>query len=241
MFFARMREYFKFLKSLTGTNLRLLHGMWKLTKLPQPAITVFGSARLPFDSIHGQRACALAKKLALGGFSVITGGGPGIMEAANRGAFDAAQELRLDYKNGKGKKKRFPSLGIGLTRLNREKSNPYVHDYIELEHFFARKWLLVRYSVGFAVFPGGFGTMDELCEILTLIQTGRMPKYPIVLVGKKYWEPFHELVHNKMLTEGLISEKDDKIIDLITDDVDEAYASILEGCRCLNKAKKKRG
>lgn len=229
--FRRLREYFKFLKSLMRTNWKLLKGMWKLTKLPQPSVTVFGSARLPFESVHGERACALAKKLTLGGFSIITGGGPGIMEAANRGAFEAAKELRLEYKNGEKKAK--PSLGIGLTRLNRERSNPYVHDYIVMEHFFARKWLLVRYSVGFVVFPGGFGTLDELFELVTLIQTERMPKYPIVLVDKDFWEPLHQLLHTRMLANGLISKSDEKIIDGITDDIDEAYDIIAEGCRCL--------
>jgi uncharacterized protein (TIGR00730 family) len=171
------------------------------------------------------------KKVNARGFSIITGGGPGIMEAANRGSFEAAKELRLDYK---GKMKRpGRSLGIGLTRLNREKSNPYVQDYIIMEHFFSRKWLLVRYSVGFVVFPGGFGTLDELCELLTLIQTKRMPKYPIVLIDKKYWAPFKKILHDQMLKNKLISASDEKLIDAITDDVDEAYEIILKGCKCL--------
>jgi len=231
MIFSRLAAYAKFLKSLFGTNFKLLRGMWKLTKLPQPAVTIFGSARMPFESEDGERACAIAKKLTLGGFSIITGGGPGIMGAANRGAFEAATELRIAHKEGP--KKHLPSLGIGLTRLNREQSNPYVHDYIVMEHFFARKWLLIRYSVGFVVFPGGFGTMDELYELLTLIQTERMPKYPIVLVGTEYWKPHHKIIHEQMLTKGLISESDDAIIDLITDDIEEAYRVIVEGCNCL--------
>ena len=128
----RLYEYGKFLKSLTGTNLRLLWGMWKLTKLPQPAITVFGSSRVPLKSIHGERAHALGKKLALGGFSIITGGGPGIMEAANRGAYEAAHGSLAQFPQNNG----FTSFGIGLTRLNKEKSNPYVQDYITMDHFF---------------------------------------------------------------------------------------------------------
>ncbi len=229
--FKRIKEYFKFLKSLFVTNCRLIRGMWKLTKLPQPAITVFGSARVPLDSANGERACALAKKLTLGGFSIITGGGPGIMEAANRGAFEAAKDLRLSYKSENNS--RIPSLGIGLTRLNREKSNPYVHDYIVMEHFFSRKWLLVRYSVGFIVFPGGFGTMDELHELITLIQTKRMPNYPIVLIDTKYWHQYNKFVHEYMLKNSFISESDEKIIDGITDDVDEAYDIIVKQCKCL--------
>lgn len=236
MAFRRLKEYGKFLSSLMGTNVRLLKGMWTLTKLPQPAITIFGSARLPFESIHGERACALAKKLTLGGFSIITGGGPGIMEAANRGAYEAAKELRLEYEEDG--KRGLPSLGIGLTRLNREKSNKYVHDYIEMEHFFSRKWLLVRYSSGFVVFPGGYGTLDELYELLTLIQTKRMPKYPVVLMDKKYWESHHRFIHEQMLQNKLISDSDEKIVDLITDDVEQAYNVIVEGCNCLGLSAK---
>jgi uncharacterized protein (TIGR00730 family) len=233
MFLSRLKEYGKFLGSLAVTNCRLLKGMWKLTKLPQPAVTIFGSSRTPFESIHGERSCAIAKKLTLGGFSVITGGGPGIMEAANRGAFEAAKELRLEYGDGKKSPRPGRSLGIGLTRLNREKANQYVQDFIVMEHFFSRKWLLVRYSVGFVVFPGGFGTMDELWEILTLIQTKRMPNYPIILMDKKFWEPFHKIIHDRMLANKLISQADEKIIDAITDDVDEAYDIIVKRCRCL--------
>jgi len=232
----RLKEYGKFLKSLAVTNWRLLRGMWKLTKLPQPAITVFGSARLPFESIHAERACALTKKLTLGGFSIITGGGPGIMEAANRGAYEAAKDLRIEHK--KESFKGIKSLGIGLTRLNREKFNDYIHDYVVMEHFFARKWLLVRYSVGFVVFPGGFGTMDELYEILTLMQTSRMPKYPIVLMDKAYWGKNIDFIREKMLAEGMIGEKDENLIDLVTDDVDEAYQVIVEGCNCMGYGKK---
>lgn len=235
MFLRRLREYCRFLGSLMVTNGHLLLGMWRLTKLPQPAITVFGSSRLPFDSIHGERACTLSKKLTLGGFSIVTGGGPGIMEAANRGAFEAAQELRLEHKNGL--RTEFPTVGIGLTRLNREKPNPYVNDFIMMEHFFARKWLLVRYSVGFVIFPGGFGTMDELFELLTLMQTGRMPQYPVILVDKKYWEPLSKVVYTRMLENKLISENEDKIVDLITDDIDEAYEMIVERCKCKDGLK----
>lgn len=203
--------------------------MWKLTKLPQPAITVFGSSRLKLDSVDGKRACELGKKLVMGGFSVITGGGPGIMEAANKGAFEAATGSVEGYPNLNGER----SLGIGLTRLNPELANKYVGDYIEMDHFFARKWLLVRYSVGFVVFPGGFGTMDELWEILTLIQTNRMGCYPIVLIDKEYWKPFYDIIRDGMLKRDLISEKDRNLITLVTDDVDEAYEAILKGCKAL--------
>jgi uncharacterized protein (TIGR00730 family) len=229
MFLHRIKEYLKFLKSLALTNFRLIRGMWKLTKLPQPAITIFGSSRLQLESVNGRRAMALGKKLALGGFSVITGGGPGIMEAANRGAFEAATGSESGYPKNHVNSER--SVGIGLTRLNPEKVNRYVQDYIEMRHFFARKWLLVRYSVGFVAFPGGFGTMDETWEVLTLIQTERMICYPVVLIDKEYWGPLYDIIRDGMLKRDLIKEEDKRLITLITDDIDEAYEAIVNGCR----------
>lgn len=223
----RLKEYWKFLKSLFITNGYLLRGMWKLTRLPKPAVTIFGSARLPHNSRYSEYASILAKKLAMGGYSIITGGGPGIMEAANRGAFEAATELQLECKGGECPIRQ-SSLGIGMTRLNREKANPYVQDFIIMEHFFARKWLLVRYATAFVVFPGGYGTVDELFELLTLIQTKRMPKHTVVLMGKDYWEPLRMLIHDRMLVQDMVYQKDVKLIDLITDDVDEVYDLIVK-------------
>ena len=229
----RIREYTNFLRSLFITNYYLIKGMWKLTKLPQPAVTIFGSSRLPEDSPYAKSAMALAKKLALKRFSIITGGGPGIMVSANKGAFEAAKKLNLKYKDG-SKLVYESSLGIGLTRLTTEKfRNEYIHDYIEMEHFFSRKWLLVRYANAFVAFPGGFGTMDELSEVLTLIQTERMKKMPIVLFGKSYWEKLRDFVQENMLKNNLISQEDRNLITLMTDDVDEAYNTIIEGCKCL--------
>lgn len=225
----RLYYYAKFLKSLFQTNVRLIWGMWRLLKLPQPSITVFGSARLDVDSPYAKKACALSKKLSIGGFSIITGGGGGIMEAANRGAFEAAQELGIKYKKSKRIPKR--TLGIGLTRLNQERPNKYVQDNIVLEHFFARKWLLVRYSIGFVVFPGGFGTMDELFELMVLVQCERMKKVPIILFGKNFWEPLGREMISKMLKRGLINKSDRNIIFAITDDVDEAYKIISKYCK----------
>lgn len=231
--FLRLYKYGKFLKSLFETNIRLIWGMWRLTKLPQPAITVFGSARTPFDNIHAKKACALAKKLTLDGFSIITGGGPGIMEAANKGAYEATLELGIKTKKGRTRRK--TSFGIGLTRLTKESTKrPYVHDYITMEHFFARKWLLVRYSIGFIVFPGGFGTMDELFEVITLMQCERMKRFPIVLFEKAYWEPLRKLVQEKMLSRNLIGKRDEKIITAITNDVDEAYEVIKKHCKYID-------
>ncbi|MFH1644368.1 MAG: TIGR00730 family Rossman fold protein [bacterium] len=224
----RLKEYFKFLKSLMLTNARLISGMWKLTKLPQPAITVFGGSRLSRDSIYAKQAEQLAEKLAANGFSIITGGGAGIMEAANYGALQASKEW--GKVNGE-KQLKMTSVGIGLFWLTEggEKTNKYVQDQIIMYHFFSRKWLLVRYSVGFAVFPGGFGTLDETFEVITLIQASRMPHFPIVLLGQEYWQPIIDWAINKALKEKLISEEDLRIVS-IARDVDHAFELLCQKC-----------
>jgi uncharacterized protein (TIGR00730 family) len=230
--FRRLKEYSKFVASLGKTNCRLLQGMWKLTKLPQPAITIFGGSRIKHDNIHADRAFQLARILTEEGFSVITGGGPGIMEAANKGAYDFAKEY-----GAKNKTKKITSLGISLTSFAKEKLNPYTHDVIFMEHFFSRKWLLVRYSVGFIVFPGGFGTLDELFEVITLEQSYKMPKMPIVLMSKGYWGPMITWLENRALTNGLISEKDLNLI-YATSDVEEACEIICKHCKYRKEVKR---
>lgn len=232
MRFRRLREYCLFLESLFRINIRLLWGMWKLTKLPQPAITVFGGSRIPHDSIHAKMAMELSKKLAADGFSIITGGGPGIMEAANQGAIEHLKECHM----GKGENcfSETVSAGIGLIRLNMEKANPYVQENIVMSHFFARKWLLVRYSVGFAIFPGGFGTMDELFEIITLVQCNRMERLPIVLVDSSFWYPLVEWIDHRAVPYHLIMEEDKKIITIV-DTVDQAFEA-LQKCKSFQQS-----
>ncbi len=235
VFCKRLREYFKFLKSLILTNGRLISGMWKLTKLPQPAITVFGGSRISKDSIYVKQAEELSKKLASKGFSIITGGGSGIMEAANYGAFQAAREW--GEANGTEKLK-ITSMGIGLFWLKEGEKykNKYAHEQIVMYHFFSRKWLLVRYSVGFIAFPGGFGTLDEIFEVITLIQTSQMPDFPIVLMGQEYWQPIIDWALQKALKENLITEKDLQIVS-VARDVDHAFEIICQ--KCAKKEPKK--
>ena len=232
MFIHRVKEYLKFVFSLLKINFRLLRGMRKLLKLPQPAITIFGGTRIDKNSKYVQMAFKLSKMLTEDGFSIITGGGPGIMQAANRGAYEAAKEFGV--KNNI-KKFRITTVGIGLLRLGKELKNVYVHDYIKMEHFFSRKWLLVRYSIGFIVFPGGFGTMDELFEIITLIQCNRMPDYPIILIGKDYWDPMLNWIKDNMYKAGLIN-KDELEMIKVTNDIDEAFKIIATNCEwCENR------
>lgn len=223
----RLMEYKRFLKSLFKTNWYLLRGMWQLTAFPHPAITVFGGARVPIDSDIAKKAAELTKILAAEGFSILTGGGPGIMEAANLGAIEYLKECKI---NGKKCSRKLVSAGIGLVRLNNESANPYIQRVITMEHFFSRKWLMVRYSVGFAVFPGGFGTMDELFELVTLIQCNRMQKLPVLLFDSHYWAPLIEWIEARAMQQGLLTAEERKIIRVV-DDVYEAAEIIKTACK----------
>jgi uncharacterized protein (TIGR00730 family) len=173
-----------------------------------PCITVFGSAR--FDENHPYYISAreFAGKIAKLGFTTITGGGPGIMEAANRGAFEA-EGL---------------SIGCNIILPHEQKENPYLHRFVDFRYFFVRKTLLVKYSFAFAIFPGGFGTLDEFFETLTLIQTKKIEGFPMVLFGKEYWQSALDMMA-KMAEEGTILEEDLNLF-LVTDSVDEAVAYI---------------
>lgn len=172
---------------------------------PRPMVTVFGSAR---SSSHDP-AYAVARRLGFdlgrAGFGIITGGGPGIMEAANRGARDAGA----------------PSLGASIVLPREEKSNAYLDRDVRFEFFFARKLALLRASCGFACFPGGFGTTDELFEALTLIQTGKLPQFPLVLFGSRYWEGLVTWLARTMEPAGAIEARDRGLL-VLTDDVNVA-------------------
>jgi uncharacterized protein (TIGR00730 family) len=229
MIFRRLKEYKRFLKSWIKINYSLLSGSWSITKAPKPAITIFGSSKISVEAEISQKAQQLAKKLTIGGFSIFTGGGPGIMEASNKGAYEAAEETN---KNVEKRTSPLPSsVGIGVTRLNEGGINKYVHEYIEMDHFFTRKWFLIRYASAFIVFPGGFGTLDELFEIITLMQTKRIPKLPIVLVGKDFWEYMIKFIDKSLLAGDFIESGDEKTISLVTDDVDEAYDCVFQHCK----------
>ncbi len=169
-----------------------------------PCITVFGSARFKEDHPHYEHARVVGARLADMGFTVMTGGGPGIMEAANRGAKEAGGT----------------SIGLNIELPFEQHANPWLDVMVMFEHFFVRKVMLVKYSLGFVVMPGGFGTMDELFEAITLIQTKKITNFPIVLMGKDYYSELVETIRNRMVQEGTIS-KDDLDLFLVTDSVDE--------------------
>ena len=173
-----------------------------------PCITVFGSARFTEDHAYYIAAREFGKRIATLGFTTMTGGGPGIMEAANRGAFENGGE----------------SVGCNIKLPFEQKENPYIHKSITFNYFFSRKVLLVKYSYAFIILPGGFGTMDELFETLTLIQTKTINDFPVVLYGKKYFQPLLDYIQ-LMIEEKTISQEDMKLV-LLTDDFDEAIDHI---------------
>jgi len=178
-----------------------VEGFEKLAKIG-PCVTVFGSARTKEDHLYYKRAHDIAAELVRHGYGVITGGGPGIMEAGNRGA---------NSQNGK-------SVGVNIILPFEQQSNIYIDQdkLITFDYFFVRKVMFVRYSQGFIVMPGGFGTLDEMFEALTLIQTEKIGRFPIVLVGKEYWEGLFSWIREKVLAqEGNIDEEDLDLVNLV--------------------------
>ncbi|MGB4592537.1 MAG: TIGR00730 family Rossman fold protein [Coriobacteriia bacterium] len=188
--------------------LEFLRG-FEFLNIPEPAVTVFGSARFKEGHPHYEMARSMGRALAEAGFAVMTGGGPGIMEAANRGCKEAGGL----------------SLGANIHLPHEQKPNPYVDRVMTFEHFFVRKVMMVKYSRAFVIMPGGFGTLDELFEALTLIQTGKMESFPVVVMGSSFWTPMLGFLREQMVAEGTIAAGD---IDFVytTDSVEEAIAYI---------------
>ncbi len=180
----------------------LTNGLQTIRSFPQ-GVTIFGSARLPQDNRYCKLAYKLGGLLAENGHAVVTGGGPGIMEAANHGAYEIGGR----------------SVGLNITLTHEQFPNPYLTECITFEYFFARKVSLAMASKVFVFFPGGYGTMDEFSEILCLMQESKMPKMPVFLIGKTFWKRF-ERIAKSMLELKLIDLKDTKIFK-ITDDVTE--------------------
>jgi uncharacterized protein (TIGR00730 family) len=187
-----------------------------------PCITVFGSARFKEDHEYYKRAREFGKRIAEIGFTTMTGGGPGIMEAANRGA----------YENG-GR-----SVGCNIRLPFEQVGNRYVRTSVTFEHFFVRKALLVKYSYAFVILPGGFGTMDEFFETLTLVQTKTITSFPLVLFGKSFYKELWEAMQD-MAEKGTISKEDMNLV-LLTDDIDEAMDHITKYIRTNYKIKPRR-
>lgn len=187
-----------------GIFFEIVSGFRKLHFLG-PCVTVFGSARFTEEHVYYALARAIGQQLARAGFTVMTGGGPGIMEAANRGAKEAG-----GY-----------SVGCNIMLPQEQKPNPYLDRWVTFRHFFVRKLMLVKYSYAFIALPGGFGTLDEIFETATLIQTHKIKDFPIVLVGKEYWRPLLDFLRGRLVESKTIDRIDAERI-LITDSADEA-------------------
>lgn len=190
----------------------MVEGFEKLAKIG-PCVSIFGSARTKPDNKYYLMAEEIAYLLTKKGFGVITGGGPGIMEAGNKGAH---------YSGGK-------SVGINIELPFEQHANPFIDNdkLIAFNYFFVRKLMFMKYSQGYIVMPGGFGTLDELFEAITLIQTNKMVNFPIALVGKDYWQGLLDWIKNSLLEAGNIKEKDLEIFKLV-DSAEEAVAHIEE-------------
>jgi hypothetical protein len=180
-----------------------------------PCVTVFGSARFTEGHPHYAMARALGGALARSGYAVMTGGGPGLMEAANRGAREAGGV----------------SLGCNIHLPREQKPNPYLDRFVEFEHFFVRKVMLVKYSCAFVVLPGGFGTLDEAFEVMTLIQNGKVEVFPVVAMGGQFWTSLKSFLLDTLVPAGTISAAELGMLSL-TDDVEEAVAIIRRVAPC---------
>ncbi|MDO4641947.1 MAG: TIGR00730 family Rossman fold protein [Neisseria sp.] len=202
----RSRESYHLLKIMSefveaGEELRAI----------QPAVSIYGSARIPAEHPDYQFAERLARKLSDAGFSVISGGGPGIMEAANKGAFA-----------GKS-----PAVGLNILLPHEQHANPYQDLSVTFQHFFPRKVMFVKHAVAYVAMPGGFGTLDELFESLTLVQTGKTPMRPIILVGETFWRGMLDWIKAQLLANRLIGENDLDLLCII-DNEDDIVAHIFE-------------
>ena len=218
---AREKAYPEEVRFLSGPQSRgwefrrVLRIMWEFVRgfralhFVGPCVTVFGSARFRQDHRYYELAREMGKELARSGFTVITGGGPGIMEAANRGA-----------REGGGL-----SIGCNIVLPREQKPNPYLDRTVSFDYFFVRKVMLVKYSVGFVLMPGGYGTLDEIFETVTLVQTGKIQHFPIVAMGRDYWQGMLDFISQTLFREGTAEEGEVGGF-LVTDSVAEAVEHI---------------
>jgi uncharacterized protein (TIGR00730 family) len=200
------------LESAVRIFLEFLRGFEFFSDIDHPCVTVFGSARFASDHKYYEMARQLGSQLARAGYAVMTGGGPGIMEAANRGAKEAGGV----------------SLGCNIILPREQHANPYLDRFIEIDHFFVRKVMLVKYSTAFVVMPGGLGTLDEAFETLTLIQCHKLERFPIVAMGSDFWGELRKFVRGSLVREGAISPEDLDLLQ-VTDSPEEAVRFISEG------------
>jgi uncharacterized protein (TIGR00730 family) len=212
-FLQGRRRHSEDVEAAVGIFLELLRG-FELLNVPDPCVTVFGSARVAETDPAYHSARRLGAALAKAGYAVMTGGGPGLMEAANRGAKEAG-----GY-----------SMGCNIRLPREQQPNPFLDDFVEFEHFFVRKLMLVKYSCAFVILPGGFGTLDEGFEIATLMQTGKLKVFPVVVMDTDFWAPFEHVLNYELSETKMINPEALKVVRL-TDDVDDAVAWINAGLK----------
>src|SRR6266496_1584954 len=188
-----------------------LEGFRAVERIDRPAVTLFGSARVDEGHPAYEEAREVGRRFAEAGFAVVTGGGPGVMEAANRGA-----------KEGGGL-----SVGFNIELPHEQHENPYLDIELTFNHFYVRKTMFVKAAEGFVIFPGGFGTLDELFESLTLIQTGKVLHFPVVLLDRDYWQGLLGWLRERPLAEGMVSPEDVELLHL-TDSPQEAVARVVD-------------
>jgi len=184
-------------------------GFAAVARIPLPAVSIFGSARVPETHPAYAAARETGRLFVDAGFSVVTGGGPGVMEAANRGAQEAGGF----------------SVGFNIELPHEQGANPYLDLCLTFRHFYARKTMFVKPAEGFVIFPGGFGTLDELFEALTLIQTGKVFHFPVVLFDSAYWRGLVDWIQGRLLADGMISREDEELL-VVTDEPAEAVATV---------------
>jgi uncharacterized protein (TIGR00730 family) len=197
---------------------QMMRGALMLAKVRMPMVTFFGGREISSDHPFAQQAFELARRLAEQDVSVITGGGPGIMHAANCGA----KAGNVASKSG------LNTLGVGVRGIN-EQFNNECAQLFWVNNFFIRKWLLIRYSLGIVVFPGGLSTLDELFDVLNFMKSNRMPKLPLILIGVSYWQPMVEWFKQAGLKHGFMTEQELRFF-IITDSLDEAFELLMQMC-----------
>lgn len=205
------------LESAVRVFLEFLRGL-EYMDIDRPVVTVFGSARFAEEHPYYQLARELGRTLAENGFAVMTGAGPGIMEAANRGCKEAGGL----------------SIGANIHLPKEQAVNPYVDRHVEFEHFFVRKVMLVKFSCAFVTMPGGYGTLDEIFETLTLVQTGKIDSFPMVLMGSDFWRPMTDFITQTLLSEKTIAPCDAELFH-ITDSSEDVVRYILEHSHACKK------
>ena len=204
---AGPRSRFNYMVSLFRVGLDFIRA-YRILHFVGPCVTIFGSARTKPGTRYYELAREMGEACSELGFTVLTGGGPGIMQAANQGAYEAGGS----------------SIGVNIELPFEQHVNPYVHRSVNMRYFFTRKTMLVKYSYAFVVMPGGAGTLDEMFETMTLIQTGKLKNFPIILMGRDFWQPLMDFVY-RMAEEGVISPQDPDLI-FFTDSVEEAKAHL---------------